>query len=849
MKRNFRFSLILLIAFVLAFVSFACGGRGGRQGVTPIPTPQQTVQPDVETSIILPSGGGAIFPAGSFASTTTVQVHETLSGDQRDAASFPEDSGEMLGATVVSIPTNATLLKDITVLIRLKTAQTPGMGFIIFKFNTTTHMWETTESSTDSLKDVSAVGVVGASGNVVTFTVPSANVRGFSTAYAVFENYTTTAPPPPGPGVNRIPTVDLTSDKSIANPDETFTLTATASDPDGDPLTFNWLAPAGTLGTPSTQDGSSTVTWSASAPGVYTISVSASDGKGGVATDAVAVTILTPGVENNPPTFGDTGISSDVSAPFTTQKVIFSATATDPDGDTLTYTWDDGTGGSNFFDPSIDEETGKARTWWSIAEAGTYTITVTANDGKGGTAQATYEVNVSELPTSFNWQGYEYCVVCHNTSDDPMVDGWQTTAHATAMDTLRNIGMDRNEACYNCHNVGYFPTGSGGWIDAELTPQFEDIQCENCHGSATGHPASGPLPKPWDPGTGYKKDADGNYIIVAGEYQYDETYDGSKGFGCGLCHEGERHGKFEEWAQSVHATYQLYEEDGVTPQHNVVGASCVKCHNGYYYVEVQIRGEDPPAEDLTEVNEDSAHITCSVCHDPHNGQFEAQLRVDPEEDVTIPFGNTPVNGDTANICITCHNGRRTEADRDSFITGATFRGMHANNQGTMLYAIGGFEFEGFEYDKDHPHNTWNEESCITCHMYRKDYESPESPAIGGHTFEPKAEACMTCHVGDPATFFTDYLEPYEAEIEALMEEFVTLYPFKDMSDPENPVLLIQPQDGGPPADDIGNQYRQAAWNYLYVEEEKAHGVHNPDYARDLLESAIAKLEELNALGG
>jgi len=846
MRGKGRFVLLLAITFGLAFLFGACAGKGARQTPIIIPPTTQTIAPDKDTSIILPSGGGAFFPAGSVSTSTPVTVTEVLSGEQRDPAGFPVGSGAMLGATVIALPSGSVLAKDISVFIALKEAQAPGVAFTIFSFNSSTHMWESTQT-TSSLRNTSAVGVVGSNGEIVSFTAPTAG-KGGTFAFAVFENFKSEAPGPgPGP-VNQIPSVSLSADKETADPSETVTLTATGSDPDGDTLTFSWLAPGGTLSTPTTSGGTSTATWSSANPGVYVISVSVSDGKGGVATDAVTVTVVQPGVENNPPTFGQTGISSDVSAPVATQKVIFSATATDPDGDTLSYDWSDSSGGSNFFDTSVDE-TGKATASWRIDTPGTYTITVTATDGKGGSAQATYDVTVAPLPTEFNWMGYEYCAPCHNTeSYDFIVDGWKTTAHSTAMDTIRGIGMGRNEACYNCHNVGYFPTGRGGWIDEELTPQFEDIQCENCHGSGKGHPASGPLPEPWDPGTGYQKDANGNYIVVDGAYQYDETYDGSNGYGCGLCHEGPRHGAFEEWAESGHATFALYGEDGVTPEHNVVGAGCVMCHNGKYYVKVQIEGEAPPAEDLTEVNEDSAHITCAVCHDPHSGEYEYQLRVDPETNVVIPFGNTSVSGGPANICITCHNGRRTEADRDNFIAGNTFRGMHPNNQGTMLFAIGGFEFPGYEYDKEHPHNTWNEEKCVTCHMWTKEYESPESPGVFGHTFEPRVEACLTCHVGTPEEFEA-YEDAFVDEVTALMAEFVQKYPFKDMTDPQNPVLLIRPQDGGPPADEIGNQYRQAAWNYLYVEEDGSLGRHNPEYALDLLKSAIAKLDELNAGAG
>ncbi|MBK7672257.1 MAG: hypothetical protein IPJ24_12890 [bacterium] len=43
---------------------------------------------------------------------------------------------------------------------------------------------------------------------------------------------------------------------------------------------------------------------------------------------------------------------------------------------------------------------------------------------------------------------------------------------------------------------------------------------------------------------------------------------------------------------------------------------------------------------------------------------------------------------------------------------------------------------------------------------------------------------------------------------------------------------------GRPADDAG-----AIWNFMYIgTEDRSHGVHNPAYARDLLQSSIAYME-------
>jgi hypothetical protein len=74
-----------------------------------------------------------------------------------------------------------------------------------------------------------------------------------------------------------------------------------------------------------------------------------------------------------------------------------SVTASDPDGDALTYTWTQlpespaGTFGG---------ETGATRTWTAPALASntTFSLQVTVSDGKGGSAQATVDVAVANVP-------------------------------------------------------------------------------------------------------------------------------------------------------------------------------------------------------------------------------------------------------------------------------------------------------------------------------------------------------------------------------------------------------------------------------------------------------------------
>ena len=101
-----------------------------------------------------------------------------------------------------------------------------------------------------------------------------------------------TATPLPTPPANRPPTADFTfQPEGVARGDNNqtvVTFTATASDPDGDPLTFEWRF---TLGTPPSATGQvATTTFPGLLP--YTVTLTVSDGRGGTVTVEKTVPLI-----------------------------------------------------------------------------------------------------------------------------------------------------------------------------------------------------------------------------------------------------------------------------------------------------------------------------------------------------------------------------------------------------------------------------------------------------------------------------------------------------------------------------------------------------------------------------
>jgi hypothetical protein len=354
------------------------------------------------------------------------------------------------------------------------------------------------------------------------------------------------------------------------------------------------------------------------------------------------------------------------------------------------------------------------------------------------------------------------------------------------------------------------------------------------------------------------------YDDVEDTWLPDHDFEGREvGYGCGVCHEGSRHGAVEEWAISGHANFAILEGDPPVADHYLTGASCNYCHSGQEFVHVQVEGNEARDLDLPadETILREHYISCATCHDPHEAPNEKQLRIDNTMSQTIPFDEVVVDAGWGNICVACHNGRRTRDDYNSHIqNGSGHFGPHGNPQGAMMYGVMGADLGvgattgDTTYEWMHPHNQWLEDNCTFCHMYNKPYESPESPALWGHEFHPRTERCITCHANytmEEEEAFWTWVEDFQTnETQPMLDAFLAAWPAEWKDGDGNPVSRdTDPPSGvGPARDDpTGNAYRATLWNYFLVLDDATGGVHNPAFTMDLMEKSIASLEELNAL--
>ncbi|MEP3225399.1 MAG: Ig-like domain-containing protein [Parasphingorhabdus sp.] len=195
---------------------------------------------------------------------------------------------------------------------------------------------------------------------------------------------------------NPVPTA--VNDAATTNedtPSAPIAVLANDSDPDGDMLTVtSATAPNGTV--VINPDGTLVYTPDANFNGTDIITYQISDGNGGTATATVEVTVVPV---NDAPT-ADPPLNNQTNADADMVSVDVSGSFEDLDGDTLTFTASGLPAGL-----TIDANgliTGTIDNQASQVNGGSYTVTITADDGNGGTVDSVFTWTVNNPPPVAN---------------------------------------------------------------------------------------------------------------------------------------------------------------------------------------------------------------------------------------------------------------------------------------------------------------------------------------------------------------------------------------------------------------------------------------------------------------
>jgi len=454
-------------------------------------------------------------------------------------------------------------------------------------------------------------------------------------------------------------------------------------------------------------------------------------------------------------------------------------------------------------------------------------------------------LGVGLLPNTYG------CALCHSGGQNQvapdMVDPWSVTAHANSF----ALGIDGQRtahfgvSCLPCHTVGYdtnasalnnggfyglsqalgwvFPTNlsntnlaAGNWAGMETNypslANVANIQCENCHGAGSQHASSL---------------GDTNFITV--------SYNSGV---CAQCHDDPPTEAYvTEWDKSVHAVATTVPAGKST---------CVGCHTAPGFIGRMLG--------WSYTNTTYVAIDCQTCHDPH-GQTNPTNNVyllRALTSVTLMDGTVVTNAGLGLLCMQCHQARSQAS------TYASTRTAPMAPQADMLEGANGFTY-GLTIPSS-AHATAVTNTCITCHMQVLASTDPAYLSAGDHTFSvtwagnsnyPTGEdlvgACEQCH--GTMTSFNFPVEDFDGsgvtqgvqtQVQSLLNELAMLLP--------GGITNVENNSISPTASWTVPQL-EAAYNYLFVQDDGSLGVHNTAYAVGLLQASIANLTGVSVPGG
>ena len=243
--------------------------------------------------------------------------------------------------------------------------------------------WATFDTTNGTLSGVPQLGDEGEYPNVSIAVSDGQAMSGLSPFTLMVENV--------NQGNNQPPQISGTPAPSVVVGNE-YSFLPSASDPDGDSLTFS-IANRPAWASFNATNGRLRGTPDAGDVGVYrNVVISVSDGEMSAALPAATIEVIAPAPVNRAP-----AISGNAPGSVTVgEQYVFQPTASDPDGDTLTFSITNRPSWAAF-----NASTGMLSGTPDQNDAGTYTnIMISVSDGQLSASLAGFSITVNEAPSN-----------------------------------------------------------------------------------------------------------------------------------------------------------------------------------------------------------------------------------------------------------------------------------------------------------------------------------------------------------------------------------------------------------------------------------------------------------------
>jgi hypothetical protein len=282
---------------------------------------------------------------------------------------------------------------------------------------------------------------------------------------------------------------------------------------------------------------------------------------------------------------------------------------------------------------------------------------------------------------------------------------------------------------------------------------------------------------------------------------------------CTQCHNDTTliDGKKGGWEISRHGSGAAYAEE-------YANKTCAGCHSGNTFIDMVAAGGT--FDKLEKGASDPMRQNCKTCHKIHTSYTNADWELRTVAPVKQVISGLTFDGGKGNLCATCHQARRYMPNfvdkTDATKYAATIRfNPHLSPQSDFLMGSSGFGVEG----KPGAHYSMVKDTCVACHM---------GGDAANHTNEPQLATCVACHADAKDLNINGTQEA----IAKSMEELKAALTAKNLLD----------KDGNPVPGTYDEKTASALWNYETILEDGSGGLHNPTYAKALIEAALAALK-------